>query len=98
MAALSVARDGELPFTIVASPIFVLSAPDDWQAGGTVVFEVFEIDSEKLSSLVGVAQHYALDGQAFSGVLDLLKPFAPHLNRPTLSGSITVLPESVGQH
>jgi hypothetical protein len=99
MAAWSVARDGKLPFTIVASPIFVLSSPDDWQTGGTVVFEVFEIDSEKLSSLVGVAQHYALDDQTFSGVIEWLKPYsAPNLNRLTLRGSITALPEGVGQH
>jgi hypothetical protein len=105
MVALSLAKDGNLPFVVVANSIFVLSRPEDWEAGGSIIFEVRESDSEGFGSLVGVPSHYALGDQPFSGVLEILELCeSTHSglellrHKPTLRGSITVLPETADQN
>jgi hypothetical protein len=105
MAAISVAKDGKLPFVGVANPVFVLSQPVNWDAGGLITFEVLEIDGETLKSLVGQHLYYAIGDQSFSGVLQLLEPcesthsgLALLRHKRTFRGSIAVLPPIAGTH
>jgi hypothetical protein len=102
MSNLSIARDGRLPLVTLANPIFVQSRPEVLPAGGTIVFEVLEVDATGMQNLRNIPSQYALDGQAFTGTLVSLEPCKsvqwegmPGLeDRPTLRGKLEVLKES----
>jgi hypothetical protein len=96
MAALTVALSG-----LVANPIFVLRHPPDFAAGGTITFEVLEVDAEGLKAILNRPTTFALDGRSFSGSLTHLgKNISTHpglallREKPTLRGAITVFPVS----
>jgi hypothetical protein len=94
MSCLSVRHEDGI-FVTCANPIFILSGPES----GTLVFEVFEIDSIMLKNRLGKFEHYGLDPTqpSFFGKVTNIEPCEsthPGLlylrEKPTLRVSIEV--------
>jgi hypothetical protein len=105
MACLSIATLGRLPLVKAANPIFTLREVINYAKGGSIVFEVLEADAEVLKSLINKPSQYAFNSQSFSGTLTSLDscesthPGLGHIrHKPTLRGTLTVLPEASTAH
>ena len=93
MACLSVQLEDDCIFVVCANPIFPLS-----EEGGTLTFEVLEVDSTSLKRRLGKKENYVLDdGIPFLGeVISLEACQSTHValsllpDKPTLKGAIKI--------
>ena len=107
MSNLSIARDGRLPLVTLANPIFVQSRPEVLSSGGTIVFEVWEVDATGMQNLRNIPSQYTLDGQAFTENYCIVGAMQKRAvggyawvrkDRATLRGKLEVLKESGKRH
>jgi hypothetical protein len=89
MACLSVFKeDAKIP-VVCANPIY-LDSSSKIQSDAILGFDVLDVDASTLKRMIGALQIFALESQAFWGMLTSLEPGAALFGKPALRGRLIV--------
>jgi len=89
MACLSVFREDAKIAVVCANPIY-LDSSSKIQSDAALAFDVLDVDALALKSMIGALQIFALESQAFWGMLTSLEPGVALFGRPALRGRLIV--------
>ena len=89
MACLSVLGEDAKMAVVCANPIY-LDSSSKIQADAALAFDVLDVDALALKSMIGALQIFALESQAFWGMLASLEPGVALFGKPALRGRLIV--------